>query len=185
MLPPQVTAILERLLANAGVEGIHGFEVLRLVRIVDSAYDRLLNEATRDEPVSAPRSHILLRLWVEEQIGCGAVNPTHLSRTQQLSKNTISEHLRALEEGGLIERELDQSDRRQFKIHLTDAGRALVQDSTPGHAQMLNDLLSPFSAEEVGQLQRLLGKLHAALSVQFAEGACDAEPAHTEFRQRK
>ncbi len=175
-LPQPVAAILEQLLADAGVEGTHGFEVLRLVSMVDSAYDRLLNEATRNDPVSAPRWRILLWLWIEEQMGCGAVNPTRLSRTQQLSKNTISDHLRTLEEDGLIERELDQSDRRQFRIHLTDDGRALVRALTPIHAQMLNQLLSPFTATEVTQLQHLLGKLHATLSAQAGDG-CHAQRA--------
>jgi DNA-binding MarR family transcriptional regulator len=173
-LSQPVTAILEQLLADAGVEGTHGFEMVRLVSMVDSAYDRLLNEATRHDPVSAPRWRILLWLWIEEQMGCGAVNPTRLSRAQQVSKNTISEHLRTLEEDGLIERELDQNDRRQFRIHLTDAGRALVRDLTPAYAQMLNRLLTPFTAEEVAQIRHLLGKLHATLCTQ----AGDVCPVH-------
>ena len=175
-LPQPVAAILEQLLADAGVEGTHGFEVLRLVGMVDSAYDRLLNEATRHDPVSAPRWRILLWLWIEEQMGCGAVNPTKLSRAQQLSKNTISDHLRTLEEDGLIERELDQNDRRQFRIHLTAAGRVLVRTLTPAHALLLNHLLSPFTAEEVAQLQHLLGRLHATLSAQAGDG-CHAPRA--------
>jgi len=175
-LPQPVAAILEQLLADAGVEGTHGFEMVRLVSMVDSAYDRLLNEATRHEPISAPRWRILLWLWIEEQMGCGAVNPTRLSRAQQLSKNTISDHLRTLEEDGLIERELDQNDRRQFRIHLTDAGRALVHELTPTHAQRLNRVLSPLTAAEVTQLQHLLGKLHATLCAQAGDG-CHAHRA--------
>ncbi|GIK73274.1 MAG: hypothetical protein BroJett021_22620 [Chloroflexota bacterium] len=173
-LSQPVTAILKQLLADAGVEGTHGFEVLRLISMVNSAYDRLLNEATRNNPVSAPRWRILLRLWLEEQMGCGAVNPTHLSRTQHVSKNTISEHLRVLEEDGLIERELDQSDRRQFRIHLTAAGRALVRELTPAYAHLLNQMLAPFTAEETAQLQFLLGKLHATLCAHAGDGC----PAH-------
>ncbi|MFN3331620.1 MAG: MarR family winged helix-turn-helix transcriptional regulator, partial [Caldilinea sp.] len=133
-------------------------------------------EATRNNPVSAPRWRILLRLWLEEQMGCGAVNPTHLSRTQHVSKNTISEHLRTLEEDGLVERELDQNDRRQFRIHLTDAGRTLVRDLTPAYAQLLNQMLTAFTAEETAQLQHLLGKLHATLCVHAGDG-CQAHRA--------
>jgi DNA-binding MarR family transcriptional regulator len=184
-LPPQVIDALEGLLADAGVEGAQGFEVLRLVRIVAGAYDRLLNEAMRDEPISVPRLRILLRLWLEEQMGCGAVNPTHLSRTQQVSKNTISDHLRALEEDELIERELDLNDRRQFKIHLTDAGRALVREAAPSHARMLNNLLAPLASEEIEQLQHLLIKLHCALAHHLGEGACQPQPTHSAAQSTK
>jgi DNA-binding MarR family transcriptional regulator len=176
MAPLPATKILDKLLADAGVAGAHGFEVLRLVRAVDHAYDRLLHEVTRDGPVTAPRWRILLRLWVEEQLGQGAVNPTHLSRTQQVAKNTISDHLRALEESGLIERELDQEDRRQFKIHLTEAGRAIVQKYTPLHARYLNQPLASFTSQEIAQLQRLLSKLHGALLAEIGGCPCAVEP---------
>ncbi len=162
-LPHPVAERMTELLAQSGVSGLQGVEVLRLVRAVNNAYDSLLSDAMRDGPVTPPRWRILLRLWLEEQTGQSAVNPTHLSRTQQVSKNTISEHLRALEEAGLIERELDESDRRQFKIRLTERGRVVVQSSTPGHVQRLNDLIACLTPQESEQLVTLLSKLHDAL----------------------
>ena len=162
-LPHPVAERMTELLAQSGVSGLQGVEVLRLVRAVNNAYDSLLSEAMRDGPVTPPRWRILLRLWLEEQTGQSAVNPTHLSRTQQVSKNTISEHLRALEEAELIERELDESDRRQFKIRLTERGRVVVQSCTPGHVQRLNDLIACLTPQESEQLVTLLSILHDAL----------------------
>jgi DNA-binding MarR family transcriptional regulator len=175
-LPPQVATQLQKLLAQAGVEGMHGIEILRLVRMAAGAYDRLLGDATRRESLSPPRWGILLRLWLEEQISGKAMNPTHLSHSQRVSKNTISDHLRALEEAGLVERTLDPDDRRQFKIHLTEAGRTLVQQATPAHARLLNQALTSFSAEEIAHLQQLLGKLHASLCAQIGEDGCPSTP---------
>jgi DNA-binding MarR family transcriptional regulator len=100
------------------------------------------------------------------------MNPTHLSQSQRVAKNTISDHLRALEEEGLIERTLDPNDRRQFKIHLTEAGRSLVQEVTPVHAQLLNEVLTIFSTEEIVQLQRLLSRLYGSLCAQLGENDC-------------
>ena len=170
-LPQPIADRMAELLAASGVNGLQGVEVLRLVRAVNNAYDSLLTDAMRDGPVTPPRWRILLRLWLEEQMGQSAVNPTHLSRTQQVSKNTISEHLRALEEAGLVERELDRSDRRQFKIRLTEKGRAVVQECTPGHVQRLNDFIACLTPQESDQLAVLLNKLHTALR---AEGECGA-----------
>ena len=175
-MPPSVARVLDSLLAKAGVAGTHGLEVLRLVRAVDQGCDRVLNTAMHESAVTAPRWRILLRLWVEEQLGQDAVSPTHLSRTQQLAKNTISDHLRTLEEAGLIVRELDREDRRQFQIRLTDAGRTVVREYTPEHAQRLNHLLASFSAQEVATLQALLGRLHAALCTEAGGAPCATEP---------
>lgn len=172
---PLPAQLIQKLLEDASVEGMEGIEVLRLVHAVGGAYDRLLSDAMRAEPVTAPRWRILLRLWVEEQLGDGDVNPTHLSRVQQVAKNTISDHLRALEEAGLIERRLDELDRRQFRIRLTDAGRALVVTSTPRHAQRLNQVLADFTPAEIAQLQSLLAKLHRALCLE-TDTLCEFHP---------
>ncbi|MCS6826053.1 MAG: MarR family transcriptional regulator [Caldilinea sp.] len=165
-------AHLERLLAQAGIESMHGIEMLHLVRMVAGAYDRMLNDVMRRQSLSPPRWGILLRLWVEEQVSGEALNPTHLSHSQRVAKNTISDHLRALEEDGLIERTLDPNDRRQFKIHLTEAGRSLVKQATPVHARLLNETLAAFSTEEIVQLQQLLSRLYDSLCTQIGENGC-------------
>lgn len=162
-LPQPIAERMTELLTGSGVTGMQGVDVLRLVRAVNNAYDSVLTDAMRDGPVTPPRWRILLRLWLEEQMGHSAVNPTHLSRTQQVSKNTISEHLRGLEEAGLVERELDLADRRQFKIRLTEEGRAVVQRCTPGHVQRLNELIACLTPQESEQLIGILNKLHEAL----------------------
>jgi DNA-binding MarR family transcriptional regulator len=91
------------------------------------------------------------------------VRPTQLSRSQQVSKNTISTHLRSLEEQGLILREIDPADRRQFRIRLSDAGRLLVERATPGHISFLNQLTTGLTLQEIEQLQHLLQRLHQSL----------------------
>lgn len=171
-LSAQEATHLKQLLAQAGVESMHGIEILHLVRRVAGAYDRLLNEVMGRQSLSPPRWAILLRLWVEEQMGGEAMNPTHLSQSQRVAKNTISDHLRSLEEEGLIERTLDPDDRRQFKIHLTEAGRSLVQEVTPVHAQLLNEVLAVFSTEEIVQLQQSLSRLYGSLCTQLDENDC-------------
>lgn len=151
---------------------MHGIETLHLVRRVAGAYDRMLNDVMRRQSLSPPRWGILLRLWIAEQVSGEAMNPTHLSQSQHVAKNTISDHLRALEEDGLIERTLDPNDRRQFKIYLTEAGRSLVQQTTPVHAHLLNEVLAIFSTEEIVQLQRLLRRLYDSLCAQLGENSC-------------
>ena len=162
----------QQMLATAGVDNTAGLEVLRLVRAVNLAYDSVLAETLREDALTAPRWYLLLRLWLEEQAGNNGVNPTHLSRAQHVSKNTISDHLRSLEEAGLIERELDREDRRQFIIRLTAAGREAVRMSIPGHVRLLNDLAAGLTPTETEQLLGLLSKLHARLRESTTQQTC-------------
>jgi DNA-binding MarR family transcriptional regulator len=161
------------LMAAHGIHDLRGLELLRLVRTVNGAYDHVLAEAAVATPLTHHRWRVLFRIWMEEQLGCPAVHPTQLSRAQQVSKNTISDHLRALEDAGLIMRTLDEADRRQFKIQLTPAGRDLAQRSMPDHIQLLNRLAAGLNDDERSQLMVLLAKLQLTI---FAHGSTGAAP---------
>jgi len=141
-----------------------GLELLRLVKIVSNQYDALVGERLRAADLSGSRWRLLLRLHGEEQdADSQGISPTHLSRCQNVSKNTISALLRGLEEQGLIERTLDPDDKRAFRIRLTEAGRARVRETAPQHLAFLNTLIEGLTPDERGQLIQLLGKLRHSL----------------------
>lgn len=155
-----------------GVTATHGVEIFGLVRQIAQTYDTILNEQMRDEQLTPQRWRLLTRMFVEEQAGIASSSPTLLSRTHSLSKNTISAHLRALEESEMIERELDANDLRQFKIRLTDRARQLIINSTPGHLRFLNELADALTQAETDEFLRLLHKLHRSLVAHSGLPAC-------------
>jgi DNA-binding MarR family transcriptional regulator len=153
----------EQLLREHHITDLHGLELLRLVHMLANAYETVNNEHLSHARLSGPRWSLLLRLWGAEQLGAPFVHPTQLSHTQNVSKNTISSHLRSLEEQGLIERAIDPSDKRQFHIRLSERGRALVQAVTSDHLRFLNHLTADLSPTDVEQLQQLLLRLYQSL----------------------
>ena len=163
---------LRKFMECYGVAETHGVEIFGLVRQIAQTYDTILNEQMRDEQLTPQRWRLLTRMFVEEQAGVSSISPTHLSRANSLSKNTISAHLRALEESEMIERELDASDLRQFKIRLTDRARQLISNSTPGHLRFLNELADALTPAETGEFLRLLHKLHRSLVAHGGLPAC-------------
>jgi DNA-binding MarR family transcriptional regulator len=142
-----------------------GMEIAGLIRMVANQYEIIGNQPARgEETLSGPRWGVLLRLAAAEgNNGHPRITPTDLSRSQNVSKNTISSLLRGLEEQGLISRELDPNDRRIFNIRLTPAGRDLIRDTTPRRVAWMNQTVAQFSLEEQEQLIRLLGKLYCSL----------------------
>ena len=156
-------AVFVQLLSEMGVGQTHGLELLRLVKRCDGAYDNILGEQMRQSPISMPQWRLLVRLLAEEQMAGGCLSPTELARSQRLRKNTISAHLRALEERGLIEREIDPYDLRAFRIQLSEEGRQTVRHTLPVHINFLNELVGELTEAEIEQLEQLLEKLHRSL----------------------
>lgn len=78
-----------------------------------------------------------------------------------------------LEQRGLVRRERDTRDRRYVTVHLTDAGRELIQAVFPPHAAAIEREMSVLTAEEqelLGELCRRVG-LSQAQSPQGSQGA--------------
>jgi len=131
-----------------------------------------------DLELSGSRWMLLLRLYMEEQHGnTASLTPTTLSHMRRLSRNAISSLLRGLEAQGLIERMVDPDDLRAFRIHLTHAGRAYVQESAPARLESLRDLLSGIKPQEQAHLVALLEKLHQSLLAQIGSEGDGVAPA--------
>jgi DNA-binding MarR family transcriptional regulator len=91
--------------------------------------------------------------WTGDQTG---LNPSEISAHQGTSRNTISALIRSLEDDGLIERRLDDEDRRRFNIRLTESGRRKVLDHANHHMQTANQIFAVLSVEEQEILSKLL-----------------------------
>jgi MarR family 2-MHQ and catechol resistance regulon transcriptional repressor len=66
-----------------------------------------------------------------------------------------------LEKRGLVRRERDAADRRFVTVHLTPAGRKLIEGILPGHVRAIVDEFGALGAgeqEELGKLCRKLGR---------------------------
>lgn len=160
----------------AGAVDPSGLELARLVHVVAKQYDALGVGHVKSKGFSGPRWRLLLRLMAEERQGkTDGLSPSYLSRCQNVGKNTISALLRGLEGQGMIERTLDQEDRRFFRIRLTDAGRELIQTRAPVWLDRLNGLSAGLSPDEKAELIRLLTTLHGSLALRAGELA--ASPA--------
>lgn len=166
--PPPVRVLLEALVGEADVDTT-GLELAGLIRLTANLYDEAaIVQHPRAGGISGPRWMLLGRLLAEEARGNReGLSPTHLSRWQKVSKNTVSALLRGLEEQGLIERAVDPADRRGFRIRLTDAGRELVRSTAPQHLAYLNSLVEDLTSEERAQLLALLGKLCRSLAARL------------------
>jgi DNA-binding MarR family transcriptional regulator len=136
------------------------------VRLMDSylvifhGIRRVGENSLAESGLSMPKYRLLLALMYSEAMdGLSELNPSEISRRQGTSRNTISSLIRDLEDDGLVERHLDQKDKRRFNIGLTDDGRELVRRYATNHFQAVASCFDGLGLEEREELGDLLAKL--------------------------
>ena len=80
----------------------------------------------------------------------------------KLTSGSMSVAIDRLERKDLVERRKDDRDARTRIIHLTEAGRALIEPASHKHAAVMNQLCEVLTEEERGEAVRLLKKLGKA-----------------------
>lgn len=74
-------------------------------------------------------------------------------------KNTLSRAVKRLLDRKLIFRSQNASDRRRLGLHLTDAGRAIVDETVPVLVEHERKMFAPLDAAEQKLLEALLTKI--------------------------
>jgi DNA-binding MarR family transcriptional regulator len=92
------------------------------------------------------------------------LTPTSLASTLLLSKGGMTARLDRLVEAGLVDRRLDEDNRRSFRVRLTERGKQIVDAAMTDHASNVEDLLAALDDDERRQLDDLLRRLLAHLS---------------------
>ena len=102
-----------------------------------------------------------------------AMTASELCRKMCHDNGAVTRLLDQLEQRGYIVRERSREDRRVVNLQITDAGRLQISELTPDVVHALNTVLETFSAEEFGELTRLLEKLQTRLQHLSAEPITD------------
>jgi MarR family 2-MHQ and catechol resistance regulon transcriptional repressor len=88
-----------------------------------------------------------------------------------LSSGSMTAAINRLETAGLVRLRRDADDGRCFHVHLTTAGRALIQRAFRQHAKTLDGMAAVLSTDEQRELVRLLKKLGLHAEAMAVRGA--------------
>jgi len=89
----------------------------------------------------------------------GAMRVNDIAPAVMVSSGSMTAAVDRLEAKGLVRRTALATDARVRMVELTDAGRALIEPAYATHATTIENVFSALSADERGQLLRLLLKL--------------------------
>jgi MarR family transcriptional regulator for hemolysin len=88
-------------------------------------------------------------------------NQRELAEAVGIREATLTHHLNAMDEQGLITRRRDPANRRVHQVELTEAGEDAFQRLRGAAAAFDQRLRAGLSGDEVSQLEALLGRLAA------------------------
>jgi MarR family transcriptional regulator for hemolysin len=117
----------------------YGFLLSDVARLMRTAYDR------RVRKLGLTRS----QWWVLNQLFRNpGVNQSELAEILEVRKPTLGRLLDRMEAKGWVRREQDASDRRAWRVHLTDAVEPAMRELREAAAELRRDALAGLSAAE-------------------------------------
>jgi MarR family transcriptional regulator, 2-MHQ and catechol-resistance regulon repressor len=118
----------------------------------------------------------------------GPLHQQELARTAGRSKAQMTAIIDALEARGVVVRERHPTDRRFTSVHLTDAGRALLDEVEPARTDAIVALMGALSGDQRTRLGRLCRRLLASIApddaglgaAESSDEQADNEPGDSE-----
>ena len=111
-----------------------------------------------------------------------------LAQTLNLSPATITVTLKRMERAGLVKRDMDNSDQRVLRVHLTEEGKRMCAVSDRQSLRVAEELLQGFSTEErtlfENYLRRIAANMERALHEDPGFEESDLEAADFEETDR-
>ncbi|MFC4455356.1 MarR family winged helix-turn-helix transcriptional regulator [Deinococcus sonorensis] len=132
------------------------------------AFTRALDPVLRRTFDLDLRDYMILR-WIERQ----DLTPGNLAQLLHVPGYATSRLLDPFIKRGLVQRLVDDTDARRYRLHLTDAGRAALRAIDTEMAVLLGRFLQDLGPERTGLL---LDQLHAMAQL---EALLPAEPVPT------
>jgi MarR family transcriptional regulator, organic hydroperoxide resistance regulator len=97
---------------------------------------------------------IMMMLWKKD-----GISPNEFSFKLNKDKANIARMIASLEKKGYITKEDDPSDKRTFKVHLTEEGKHLESLVLPVLRKTNQTVMNGISEEQLVELQNLISKM--------------------------
>ncbi len=127
-------------------------------RILGVAYTQVYRRLARylkdkEIPVTPDQFRVLTHLWQNDNC-----SQQHLADCTNRDRANVTRIIDILEREGIVERREHESDRRAFRIVLTEKGKAIEAEAAECGRQAIQDALKGVSPEEVEICMRVLRK---------------------------
>jgi DNA-binding MarR family transcriptional regulator len=130
---------------------------IRLLGVTRAAEGHLREHLRLNHDTTLPRFDVMAALWRRRE----GLTMGELSRMLLVSNGNATAVVDRLEKDGLARRTQDESDRRTFRVALTDRGLATFEAWAGDHEAEVNRLFGGLSPEDVDTLTTILKRMKA------------------------
>ena len=130
---------------------------IKLVRATSTLNSRLHGPMLAEHGLTASQLGVL-----ETLLHLGPMPQTRLCGKLLMSGSNLTTVIDNLERNAWVRRQRDTTDRRVQNVHLTDAGRSLIERVFPSHVARITESLGALTRDEQKELGRLCRKLGIA-----------------------
>ena len=135
------------------MQRLGGFLITKIKQLHSRALAQCISEKGI-EAFSGEQGKILFVLWQKDKI-----TQKELASETGLAKNTITVMLEKMEKNNLINRIIDENDKRKSLVILTDYAKSLKRPFDEISEEMLKRVYKGFSEEEIDKYEEYLHRI--------------------------
>ena len=130
-----------------------------MLTMVAHCHDNIIREKLDAIGAQKAFGHILMHIYHHN-----GINQSELAKNMNFSAPAVSVTVQKLVDYGLVERETDTSDRRNFCIYLTEKGVEMTEKIRQTFQTCERLLVNDFSADQIDMLRTLFKKMYTNIS---------------------
>ena len=127
------------------------FPIGKLITMIARGHSFYLNHRLEELNINASQLHNLFEVKHASKI-----NQDEIARRCNVDKGSVARTLKKLEDKGLILKEIDENNRRQNKISLTEKGEEVIEESLKILDEWEDEIFGEIGSERQEILQEFL-----------------------------
>ena len=132
-------------------------EIAVYVNILNSRIKKcFIDRLQQNGIIVTPEQYLVLDILWEKQ----SLSQQNIANLIQKDKNSVTKIIDSLEKKNLVNRVVDQKDRRINKIELTKEGLALEKITTEVAINFMNDTIKDIDTQDLDKLVEVMRKLN-------------------------
>ena len=145
------------MIENFNIDDALGHMINRAAIIIRKHFTMKVKEAGYD--ITPEEFSILSRLWEEDRI-----SQTELVEKTLKDKTRVTRLLSGLIDKSYVKKEIDEADRRNYIVYLTEEGKALKTSIIPIVMKLMKQAAEGIEQEDIDATKRVLGKVFKNLN---------------------
>ena len=138
----------------------------KLITMISRGHTIYINRHLEDLNITATQLHLLFEISHQHEI-----NQEKIASRCNINKGSVARSIKKIEDKGLIKREIDENNRRQNKISLTQLGEETLNEAVKIMNKWEDEVILDEGYIEKELLQKILKEI-AIKTIELNQGEC-------------